>query len=266
MSAPLKNLLEVSNVHYINLVHRTDRNEHVQKELLCVGLSNAQRFNAIRLQDGALGCSMSHYTLLKNAEERGADHVMILEDDITFQDPEMFKKQFNAFMNRRKNDWDVLLLAGNNSPPFATFSGDDSCIKVTRCQTTTGYIVNGSYIKTLKENIREGIDRLIRQPSNRLEFAIDRYWFPLQRSGKWFLLTPPTVIQYPNYSDIENRNTDYSAWMKDITKSKWATNATTTNATTTNATTTNATKTNATKTNATTTNATTTNATKTEIK
>ena len=37
-------------------------------------------------------------------------------------------------------------------PPYKII--DDTCIQVSRCQTTTGYIVNGHYIKTLLQNVK----------------------------------------------------------------------------------------------------------------
>jgi glycosyl transferase family 25 len=217
--APLHSLDDVINIYFINLAQRTDRLEHVQNELQAVGLSRASRFEAISLRDGAVGCSMSHLRLLQNASAKQLDHIMILEDDITFLDPDVFKRQINAFLqSRTDDDWDVLLLAGNNVAPCTKLDGDDSCVKITACQTTTGYLVNGRYIRTLQANFSTGISNLLRNPSKRTCFAIDRFWFSLQQQDKWFLLTPPTVVQYPNYSDIEHRSTNYVKQMQTINK------------------------------------------------
>ena len=43
-----------------------------------------ERFPAIELKNGRLGCSMSHLRCIEMAKERGWDHVFICEDDITF--------------------------------------------------------------------------------------------------------------------------------------------------------------------------------------
>jgi hypothetical protein len=39
----------------------------------------------------------------------------------------------------------------------------------------------------------------------------------------WYLITPLTVTQYDNYSDIEQKNTQYSGAMLDLDK-EWITN------------------------------------------
>jgi glycosyl transferase family 25 len=208
---------DIKNVFYINLEHRKDRKEHVETELTKIGLDlTAQRFNAIRMENGAVGCSMSHLKILQNAVAQNMDHVLILEDDITFLDPELFKTQFDTFLSRFGTDWDVILLAGNNMPPCQQI--DDICIKVRNCQTTTGYLVNGHYISKLMENVKMGLHHLLRDPKSHYQYAIDMFWKRLQNEDRWFLITPLTVIQYEGYSDIEKRNTNYIKSMLDLDK------------------------------------------------
>ena len=206
---------DIMNAFYINLHHRTDRKKHVEEQLNSIGI-NASRFNAIKMEDGAIGCSMSHLKLLQTALINNYDHILIVEDDITFLDPELFKSQFNKFLNKHGNNWDVILLAGNNMPPYE--KTDDTCIKVSRCQTTTGYLVNGHYIKALVTNIKMGLTNLMKHPNNKNQFAIDKFWFVLQSASKWYLIIPTTVIQREDYSDIEKRITNYEKSMTDLDK------------------------------------------------
>jgi glycosyl transferase family 25 len=145
------------------------------------------------MKNGAIGCSMSHLKLLQTAVLNDFDHILIVEDDIKFLDPELFKTQFNKFIGVHGNNWDVILFAGNNVPPYKKI--DDTCIKVTRCQTTTGYLVNGHYIKTLMQNVKQGLTNLLNRPDDRKQFAIDIFWFNLQLKDRWFLITPLTVVQ-----------------------------------------------------------------------
>jgi len=212
---------DIKHAYYINLDHRTDRNEHIINQLATLGLPTFERFNAIKMEHGAVGCSMSHLKILQDALKNNLDHVLIMEDDITFLDPELFKANFNTFLSRRKNDWDVILLAGNNIPPYDPI--DEVCIKVKQCLTTTGYIVNGHYIKKLCDNIKMGITHLIHKPDKGILYAIDKFWFVLQGLDRWFLIIPPTVIQREDYSDIEKKNTNYYKLMTDIDKSSWFT-------------------------------------------
>jgi glycosyl transferase family 25 len=210
----MNNISDIKNALYINLAMRTDRKKHVEEQLSNIGIK-AERFNAIELKNGAVGCSMSHLKCLEMAKQNNWEHVLITEDDILFLNPTLFVNQINAFLNNHKN-FDVLLIAGNNMPPYTKI--DNSCVKVTRCQTTTGYLVKQHYYDTLINNYREGIKKLIGEPSKHTLYAIDKYWFKLQEKGKWFLIVPLTVTQREDYSDIEKRRTNYTNVMIDLDK------------------------------------------------
>jgi glycosyl transferase family 25 len=210
----INSIENIDHAFYINLENRPDRKEHVEKQLKNIGIS-ATRFNAVKLTNGAVGCSMSHLKCLEIARQNNWDHVMIVEDDILFLNPNLFKNQLNKFLKNHKN-FDVLLIAGNNVPPYQKI--DDSCIKVYRCQTTTGYIVQSHYYDKLINNIKEGIKHLITNPEQHVLYAIDKYWFHLQEKDNWFLITPLTVTQKEGYSDIEKRPTNYTKVMIDLDK------------------------------------------------
>jgi glycosyl transferase family 25 len=208
---------DIKNCFYINLEHRVDRKEHVEKELNNIGIKG-QRFNAIKMDNGAIGCSMSHLKILQEAIKNKLDHILIVEDDIKFLNPELFKSQFNKFIENHGNNWDVILLAGNNMPPYQNM--DETCIKVSRCQTTTGYLVNGHYFKILCTNIKMGLTNLLNKPDEPNKYAIDKFWFILQNNSRWFLITPPTVVQREDYSDIEKKITNYEKIMLDLDKAE----------------------------------------------
>jgi precorrin-4 methylase len=63
-----------------------------------------------------------------------------------------------------------------------------------------------------------GITNLIHRPAQHSLYAIDKFWFALQNIGKWYLITPVTVIQQEGYSDIEKKRTNYSRIMMDVDK------------------------------------------------
>ena len=217
MAEFIKSIEDIDHAYYINLEHRTDRKEHVESQLANIGI-DAKRFNAIKMANGAVGCTMSHLKLLEAAITNKFSHILIVEDDITFLDPELFKTQLNKFFDIHGNNWDVVLLAGNNMPPYTT--PDDTCIKVTRCQTTTGYLVNGHFIKILAQNVKMGLTHLLNKPHEANKFAIDKFWFVLQQASRWFLITPVTVIQRTDYSDIEKKVVNYEKIMVDLNKAE----------------------------------------------
>jgi GR25 family glycosyltransferase involved in LPS biosynthesis len=211
----LTTLDDIKNIFYINLKVRTDRRKHVEQQLNQLGLRSYERFNAIKTTNGAVGCTLSHIKCLELAKERGYDNVLIVEDDILFLEPTVFIKQINTFLSN-KHKWDVVIFGGNNVPPYERI--DDSCIAVSSCQTTTGYLVGAHYFDTLLANFKEGLRKLLSEPEKHIDYAIDKYWFHLQRKDNWFLITPLTVVQREDYSDIEKVRTNYMRSMIDIDK------------------------------------------------
>ena len=107
---------DIKHILYINLESRPDRKKHVEKQLKRIGLKG-ERFNAIKLPNGALGCSMSHLKCIEMAKQNNWEHILILEDDILFTEPNTFIQQMNKFLENQK-DFDVCLIAGNNIPPY----------------------------------------------------------------------------------------------------------------------------------------------------
>lgn len=207
-------MLNIDHILYINLDHRKDRKNHVENEFKKLDLQPS-RFNACKMKNGAAGCSLSHLKCLEKAKINDWDQVMIVEDDITFLDPQLLKKQLNTFMKRHQ-DWDVVLLGGNNISPFQPI--DECCIKVRHCQTTTGYIVKKHYYDKLIQNIKKGLNYLLREPEKHFLYAIDKYWLQLQKIDKWYLIVPLSVVQQPGYSDIENKNTNYVSMLSALDK------------------------------------------------
>jgi GR25 family glycosyltransferase involved in LPS biosynthesis len=210
----MNSILDITHAFYINLDSRPDRKQHVELQLNNIGIQ-AERFKAIKLKNGAVGCSMSHLKCLEIAKQNGWSHLLIVEDDIKFLNPQLFIRQLNLFLSNHK-DYDVVLLAGNNIPPYITV--DDSCVKISTCQTTTGYIVNGHYFDTLIDNFKTGIQKLLTNQNKCYKYAIDKYWFNLQKIHKWYLIIPLTVVQREDYSDIEKRPTNYANAMTDLNK------------------------------------------------
>jgi len=210
----------LNNIFYINLDSRPDRKEHVEQELLQLCSSeHFERFPAIKHNEGAVGCTLSHTRCLELAKERQYPYVFICEDDIQFLQPQLLQENLQKFWeNPPPEGWDVLILGGNNFQPYEVVS--DYAIHVHFCATTTGYIVAQHYYDTLLENFKESAKRLEENPQQHYYYAIDVFWRKLQqpKDSRWYMIVPPTVSQRPNYSDIENQEVDYGHWMLVIDK------------------------------------------------
>jgi len=204
---------------FINLDHRTDRLEHVTKEFAQMGIT-PERVVGIQPKSPAVGCTLSHIKCIELAKSRNYEQVFICEDDITFTNPELFKQQLAKFVENDKINWDVLIVSGNVAPPCQKLY--EYAARVFYCQTTTGYIVKREYYDTLLANFKAGLTLLLQNPTNKFEYAVDKYWLRLQMQNYWYIITPLTVTQYDNYSDIEGKSTEYSNVILDLDKT-WLT-------------------------------------------
>lgn len=200
---------------FINLENRTDRLEHALTEFDKLGIK-AERVNAVKMKNGAIGCTMSHIKCIELAKSRNWDQVFVCEDDITFLNPELLKRNIELFVKNDDILWDILIIGGNNVPPYQQLY--EYAARIFQNQTTTGYIVKKQYYDTLLTNFKESAANLLRNPDNKFEYALDKYWNRLQMQDFWYMITPPTVTQYENYSDIEEKNTNYDFLMLDMDK------------------------------------------------
>ena len=222
----LRRFSDIKHAIYINLDSRTERRGLFESQIEKLhgqypadfSFYPVSRFSAIHHEHGAIGCSKSHIECLRIAKNNGWDHVLIFEDDAHFIHPEVLVHQVSSFLSRFHDEWDVLLLSGNNFPPFKIEAPD--CFRVANCQTTGCYLVCSRYYDTLLENFENSLAGLEANPENKPEFACDIYWKRLQRTDRWYLITPICVTQRPGYSDIEKQVVDYEKAMTDLVKKR----------------------------------------------
>lgn len=187
----------VDKVVYINLEHRTDRKTHIEKELSVFPSEKIIRFNAIKDENGAVGCTKSHIEVLKMAIDNNWKNVLIVEDDLKWNN---FNTNVLKFKELTELKYDVIVLGGTNAIVVNS--------KLEECQTTTGYLVSNSYYKTLLHNFEEGL-KLFIETKNPSRYAIDQYWKNLQRRDNWYIVVPNLATQIEGYSDIEKKNVNY---------------------------------------------------------
>ena len=115
--------MEIQHTLYINLEERTDRRSHVEEQLASIGIHQPIRFNAVKTDNGDIGCSTSHVRCLELAKKNNWSHVLIVEDDITFVDPFMFKRQLAGFFKMKSHlmfkSISRTRSAKNMNPPFS---------------------------------------------------------------------------------------------------------------------------------------------------
>jgi hypothetical protein len=189
----------IDKVIYINLDHRTDRKEQVEKELSIFPTEKVLRFEAIKHAKGGIGCSLSHIGALELAIQNNWKNVLIVEDDLQWRN---FEKGVKIFESLVVNPFDVILLSGHN------VSYNKKTYKLTECCARTAYLVNNHYFQTLLTNFKDGVACLQRHWSNHNRG--DRYWNRLQKKDNWFIVMPQMCMQRPSFSDIEKKNVNYN--------------------------------------------------------
>jgi glycosyl transferase family 25 len=191
-------------VYYINLEHRKDRNDHIKAELDKMRLKY-KRFNAIKHECGAVGCSRSHLEVLKLAKKQNLKNVLILEDDFEFLvNKQTFWNEIRTFY-KKELDYDVLMLSYNirKSTPF-----NNQLLKLLEVQTTSGYIVNQKFYDVLIKVLEDSIP-LLESTRNEPIYAIDQIWKTVQPQNKWYAFKKRIGRQMKSYSDITKKVESY---------------------------------------------------------
>lgn len=224
-------------IKYINLALRTDRREHMEKELARVGIP-AERFEAIKTSDhpwtpwkvkvmqdrtpGAIGCWYSQCRAL--AEAYAMDkHGFVMEDDLVICDD--FHKRLAHIENFLDDkEWDIIFLGGtvhaqdsywhtgsNPDLPNTTLRRDAECtddpniLRVYGAFSTHAYIVNrNSILKVLTL-----LDSIIH-----LSMGVD--WALISLGDKLinYMFVPGCIKQYDNESNIGCGITYFSGFEK----------------------------------------------------
>jgi len=195
----------IDAVVYINLAERNDRKLHIEKELekLSGIYKTKERIDAVKHEVGAKGCALSHIKALKRAKTKGWKNVLIVEDDLTFNEDNA--SLLIAYVTQSR-DFDVLLIAGNiKSSSKKETLGLAKALKV---QTTACYLARAHYYDILIENFVES-NKNLKSKQKQKTWAIDKNWFKLQGRDNWLLFEPTLARQRPDYSDIEKKKVNY---------------------------------------------------------
>ena len=207
----------IDKVVYINLDHREDRRQVMQKffDDGQIPFEKIERFSAIKHDVGIIGCAMGHISILKKAKEQKWKSVLILEDDLQWVN---FEENYKKLENLKS--YDVCMLGGfyiDTHPPR---------IKAAFC--TNAYIVSSHYYDTLLANFEYGLSQKLnkkvsafpilnvtekRKRYNEMVDAdnlhnVDVYWMKLQQKDNWVGVIEPMIEQVVSFSDIYGKMLD----------------------------------------------------------
>jgi GR25 family glycosyltransferase involved in LPS biosynthesis len=185
------------HIYLINLEERKDRLEKMKVEFQKLNL-NFEIFKAIKNNNGALGCTLSHIECLKMAKNNNFDYCMICEDDAEFY---IYKKQIDFYVNEfiaNKNFKVLNLICNVEKNNISKYN--DIFNTSNKILTTTCYVVKKEYYDNLIYNFEYSRDNLI---------PLDVTWQELQKKDIFVFPNFNCGNQFKSYSDIQKKHVNY---------------------------------------------------------
>ena len=208
----------IDHCYYINLDHRTDRDENIIHDVLPffgIERTRATRFSAFNTSNEptlslrSVGCAKSHLGVLSDAISKNYDSILVLEDDFTpIVSPTLFEKNWNYFLENF-SDYNLCQLSYNNISEAIPCDDSNIVYSCDNSQTASGYVIKTSFAKKMTRNISHSISQL-ENNANPDVFAYDQSWKKFQSiENKWYQLER-CGIQSFGYSDLEKKLVNYN--------------------------------------------------------
>lgn len=217
---------KIDRIYIINLKERSDRWINCIKQLTKYNIINYERFDAIRPDltkidpvqysknnmklsknyiIGALGCKLSHLSIINDAKINNYSKILILEDDFLLCN-NFIEKYNNTIQNIDKNniDYDMLYLGFSivRDNPYIDTS-INNLKKLTNAHTTHAYILDKSFYNTIINEI------------NTCHCEIDVCYAHMQKKyNNIYGIFPSLITQRASYSDIMKKDVDYNKVIK----------------------------------------------------
>lgn len=205
--------------YYINLRHRTDRRDHITKNIQCYPLfSDCVRFDAIQdTEKGYVGCIKSHISALERLYDDLSSHDdagIILEDDIcVINESKMsdWVRQLHEVLHT--DTWDMITLTPRGEFMTSIDSKMETAgfYRMVHTQTATGYIIRKRMIPALIELWKESCVVLETYSKHVCDlFAADQSWKTLHTVYRVISYKEPIFGQLVGFSDIEGKHINYN--------------------------------------------------------
>jgi len=203
----------IDHILYINLEHRTDRREEIERELARMDLTDkAERFEATYIKEqGILGCTISHMEAIRLAKNRGYKNVLILEDDFEFLlEKDVVESRLETFFRSKLGrNYDVCMLCfGLMRESENPMEECDLVKRVIEAQNAAAYIVQEKYYDVIIE-LYERIIPLLQETKAHWLYANDQAWKNLQEKDRWYHFIERFGKQRAGYSDNSCEYMDY---------------------------------------------------------
>lgn len=201
-------------LHCINLDRRVDRWEECKIEFNNCNL-NVHRFCAFDgkslpsnsiLNPGQVGAIYSHRGVIQKAKKKSLENILILEDDVKFD--ENINEKFSDIFPRIPSDWDIILFGGNHvgNNPWAKgqlVKIDENVFRVTHSLALHCYAVKNTIYDLV-------IDTL-----SKMNDTNDSLFAQIQHKVNCYIIRPHLAWQRPSYSDLCEIYSDHVALYDD---------------------------------------------------
>lgn len=185
------------DIYCINLEERKDRWKTAVEALKQLGITSLKRYPAIKHQQGAVGCRMSHVDIITRAKQEKRRNILIFEDDIEVL-PGEDNQISHALDELNDLDWDMFYFGATIAPGSKVTPVTNNIAHTNFAYTTHAYALNGRIFDYVLESVKnfQVIDVFYNQ------VVVSR--------GKTFIIHPIRVVQQEGYSDIEGKHTKYA--------------------------------------------------------
>jgi hypothetical protein len=198
-------------VYLINLDRRPDRLENFKTYVNKYDLGEFERFSAVdgknlnndnksHLKNGEIGVIKSNLEIIKNAKKNKYKTILVIEDDCIFNDVIL---DFQSYFDLLPSDWDMLYMGGNHNthmginPPIKI---NDKIIKLHSTYSAHFIGINSKIFDHIEVLLEKG------------EEPLDVLYSKLQKIFNCYSFTPAMTSQMVNFSDIQEKITDYN-WL-----------------------------------------------------
>lgn len=211
-------------IFVINLDRRVDRMEHVYNQASSMNM-DIERFSAFdgttltsrpgkpphrtwaTISMGNYGNILSQRALIQKAIDNKWESLLILEDDFQFYEPNRPtkvpwtpKERVQEYLENIPKNWDMIYFGGNHQSPLVPIDN-----LIGRCSyTLTAHAVG----------IRNTMYEHILYNTRNLNVPIDLSYAQLHNTYNVYSSIETLATQMAGYSDIEERNVDYSTIIK----------------------------------------------------
>ena len=194
--------------YYINLTHRVDRKNHMEKLKTEYKLfSNIERMEACYNVRGDIGVVFSHIKCLKKLKEFNEKYYLILEDDFQVLHNENFNDFECNFDKIKDLNWDVIVLTPRGDTIQTNYY--ENFHRINNNQTATGYIIKHEMLDIIEKLFNNGVNNLLKNNDPNI-WALDQVWKPIQNEKIFLYYKDIFAGQMPGYSDIEKKMVNYN--------------------------------------------------------